>query len=72
MIIFNVLMLTSFALLMFVLVAIQAYILTCVIKELRRGIDFEYIICLIGIIGTSLATLGLVVGVTSMIFTGVV
>ena len=70
MMIFNVLMLTSFALLMFVLVAVQAYILTYVIKELRKDVDFGYIICLIGIIGTSLATLGLVVGVTSMIFTG--
>lgn len=72
MIIFNILMITSFALLMFVLVVVQAYILTYVIKELRKDADFGYIICLIGIIGTSLATLGLVVGVTSMIFTGAV
>ena len=68
--IFNILMLTSFALLMFVLIIVQAYILVLTIKELRRGMDFGYIVSLIGIIGTSLATIGLVVGVTTMLFTG--
>ena len=55
---------------MFVLIVVQAYVLTDIIKELRRGVDFGYVICLIGTIGTSLATLGLVVGVTSTVFTG--
>ena len=70
MLIFNLLMLTSFALMMFVLIVVQAYILTEIIKELRKGVDFGYIISLIGIIGTSLATIGLVVGVTTMLFIG--
>ena len=72
MLIFNILMITSFALIMFVLIVIQAYVLTDIIKQLIRGIDFGYLICLIGIIGTSLATLSIVVGVTSMVFTGAV
>ena len=70
MMIFNILMFTSFVMMLFVLVVIQAYILVLTIKELRRGMDFGYIVSLIGIIGTSLATIGLVVGVTTMLFTG--
>lgn len=70
MLIFNLLMLTSFVLMMFVLIIVQVYILILTIKELSRGMDFGYIVYLIGIIGTIFATLGLGVGVTSVIFTG--
>ena len=70
MIVFNLLMFTSFALMMFVLIVVQAYVLTEIIKELRKGVYFGYIVSLIGIVGTSLATIGLVVGVTTMLFTG--
>lgn len=55
---------------MFVLIVVQAHILTEIIKELRKGVEFGYIVSLIGIIATSLATIGLVVGVTTMLFTG--
>ena len=72
MLIFNLLMLTSFVLMMFVLIVVQVYILTEIIKELIKGVEFGYIISIIGIIGTSLATIGLVVGVTTMLFTGAV
>lgn len=68
--VFNMLMFASFVLMIFVLVVTQVYILVHIIKELIRDKDFGYFVCLLGIIGTSLATIGLLVGVTSMIFTG--
>ena len=64
------LMFTSLMITLFVLVVTQVYILVHIIKEIIRDMDFVYFVCLLGIIGTSLATIGLSVGVTSMLFTG--
>lgn len=65
--IFNILMFAAFSLMMISLIAVQAYFIPIVIKEFIRDKDFSYLIVLIALTGTSLATLALVFGV----FTGV-
>ena len=67
MIIFNTLMFAAFSLMMLSLIAVQAYFMPIVIKEFIRDRDFAYLIVIVALIGTSLATIALVIGV----FTGV-
>lgn len=70
MFIFNILMLISFLLVMIALIGIQAYLIPTIFKEFIKYKDFVYLICLLGIIGTSFATVGLLIAVVSMLFTG--
>lgn len=70
MVIFNILMLISFLLVMVALIGIQAYFIPVIFKDFIKYKDFVYLICLLGLIGTSFATAGLLIGVTSMLFTG--
>lgn len=70
MVIFNILMLISFLLVMIALIGIQAYFIPTIFKDFIKYKDFVYLICLLGLIGTSFATVGLLIGVTSMLFTG--
>lgn len=70
MVIFNILMFISILLMMFALIGIQAYFISSIFKDFIKDKDCVYLICLIGIISTSFATIGLLVGMTSMLFTG--
>lgn len=71
MVIFNILMLISFLLVMIAITGVQAYFIPAIFKDFVKYKDFVYLICLLGLIGTSFATVGLLIGVTSMLFTGV-
>lgn len=55
---------------MFALIGVQAYLIPTIFKDFIKYKDFVYLICLLGIIGTSFATVGLLIGVISMLFTG--
>lgn len=71
MVIFNILMFISFLLMMLALIGIQAYFMPTIFKDFIKYKDFMYLICLVGIVGTSFATVALLTGVISMLFTGV-
>ena len=70
MVVFNILMLISFLLVMITLIGVQAYFIPAIFKDFIKSKDFVYLICLLGLIGTGFATVGLLIGVISMLFTG--
>lgn len=70
MVIFNILMFISFLLVIISLIGIQAYFIPTIFKDFIKYKDFVCLVCLLGLIGTSFATVGLLIGVTSMLFVG--
>lgn len=70
MVLFSILMFISFLLMMLALVGIQTYFMHVIFKDFIKHKDFVYLICLLGIIGTSFATIALLLGVISILFTG--